>query len=45
MSERTSDLLTGLFIGSLVGAVLGVLFAPKSGKRPGKIWPAKRMNF
>jgi len=32
MSERTSDLLTGLFIGSLVGAVLGVLFAPKSGK-------------
>ncbi|HON58498.1 MAG TPA: YtxH domain-containing protein [Smithella sp.] len=32
MSERTSDLLTGLFIGGLIGAVLGVLFAPKSGK-------------
>ncbi len=32
MSEKTSDLLTGLFIGGLIGAVLGVLFAPKSGK-------------
>ncbi|HCP08198.1 MAG TPA: hypothetical protein DIT25_00115 [Candidatus Moranbacteria bacterium] len=32
MSERSNDLLTGLFIGGLVGAVLGVLFAPKSGK-------------
>ena len=32
MSERSNDLLTGLFIGGLIGAVLGVLFAPKSGK-------------
>jgi gas vesicle protein len=32
MSERTSDLLTGLFIGGLIGAALGVLFAPKSGR-------------
>ena len=32
MSEKSSDLLKGLFIGGLVGVVLGVLYAPKSGK-------------
>ncbi len=32
MSENNGDLLKGLFIGGLVGAVLGILFAPKSGK-------------
>jgi gas vesicle protein len=32
MSEKSSDLLKGLFIGGLIGVVLGILFAPKSGK-------------
>jgi gas vesicle protein len=32
MSEKSSDLLKGLFIGGLIGVVLGVLCAPKSGK-------------
>lgn len=32
MSENRSDLLKGLFIGGVVGVVLGILFAPKSGK-------------
>ena len=32
MSEKSYDLLKGLFIGGLIGVVLGVLFAPKSGK-------------
>ena len=32
MSEKSSDLLKGLFIGGLIGMVLGVLYAPKSGK-------------
>ncbi|MCX5848265.1 MAG: YtxH domain-containing protein [Deltaproteobacteria bacterium] len=32
MSEKNSDLLKGLFIGGLIGVVLGILFAPKSGK-------------
>jgi gas vesicle protein len=32
MSARNSDLLKGLFVGGLIGMVLGVLFAPKSGK-------------
>jgi gas vesicle protein len=32
MSERNGDLLKGLMIGGLVGAVLGILYAPKSGK-------------
>jgi gas vesicle protein len=32
MSERNGDLLKGLIIGGLVGAVLGILYAPKSGK-------------
>ena len=32
MSERNYDLLKGLIIGGLVGAVLGILYAPKSGK-------------
>jgi len=32
MPERTNDLLTGVLIGGLIGAALGVLFAPKSGK-------------
>jgi len=32
MSEKSSDLLKGLFIGGLIGVVLGVLYAPKSGK-------------
>ena len=33
MSERNNDLLKGLFVGGLIGMVLGVLFAPKSGKQ------------
>ena len=32
MSEKNSDLLKGLFIGGLIGVVLGILYAPKSGK-------------
>ena len=32
MSERNGDLLKGLIIGGLIGAVLGILYAPKSGK-------------
>ena len=32
MSEKSCDLLKGLFIGGLIGMVLGVLYAPKSGK-------------
>jgi gas vesicle protein len=32
MSEKSGDLLKGLFIGGLIGVVLGILFAPKSGK-------------
>jgi gas vesicle protein len=32
MSEENGNLLMGLFIGGLVGAVLGILYAPKSGK-------------
>jgi gas vesicle protein len=32
MSDRGSDFVKGLVIGGLIGAVLGVLYAPKSGK-------------
>lgn len=32
MSEGNGDLLKGLIIGGLIGAVLGILYAPKSGK-------------
>ncbi len=32
MSDRAGDFLKGLFIGGLVGAVIGILYAPKSGK-------------
>jgi len=32
MSERNGDLLKGLFIGGLIGVVMGILYAPKSGK-------------
>jgi gas vesicle protein len=32
MSEKSNDLLKGLFIGGLIGVVLGILYAPKSGK-------------
>jgi gas vesicle protein len=32
MSENNRDLLLGLFIGGLIGATLGILFAPKSGR-------------
>jgi gas vesicle protein len=32
MSEKSSDLLKGLFIGGFIGVVLGILYAPKSGK-------------
>jgi gas vesicle protein len=32
MSEKSNDLLKGLFIGGFIGVVLGILYAPKSGK-------------
>jgi gas vesicle protein len=32
MSDRSVDFVKGLFIGGLIGAVLGILYAPKSGK-------------
>ncbi|MGV8059647.1 MAG: YtxH domain-containing protein [Smithellaceae bacterium] len=32
MSEKNGDLLKGLVIGGLIGAALGILYAPKSGK-------------
>jgi gas vesicle protein len=32
MSDRSGDFWKGLFIGGLIGAALGVLYAPKSGK-------------
>ena len=32
MPDNNSDLLKGLFVGGLIGMVLGLLFAPKSGK-------------
>lgn len=32
MADRDWDLVKGLVIGGLIGAALGILFAPKSGK-------------
>jgi gas vesicle protein len=32
MSESNGDLLKGLIVGGLIGAALGILYAPKSGK-------------
>lgn len=32
MSDRVGDFLKGLLIGGLAGAVIGILYAPKSGK-------------
>lgn len=32
MSDKSGDFLKGLLIGGLIGAVAGILFAPKSGK-------------
>jgi gas vesicle protein len=32
MSENNRDLLKGLFVGGLIGMVLGLIFAPRSGK-------------
>jgi len=32
MSEKSNDLLKGLLIGGFIGVVLGILYAPKSGK-------------
>ncbi|PKN76661.1 MAG: hypothetical protein CVU52_03815 [Deltaproteobacteria bacterium HGW-Deltaproteobacteria-10] len=32
MSEHNGDLLKGLIVGGLIGAALGILYAPKSGK-------------
>jgi gas vesicle protein len=32
MSERSGDFIKGLVIGGLIGAALGILYAPKSGK-------------
>ena len=32
MSERNGGFFKGLFIGGLIGTIIGVLYAPKSGK-------------
>ena len=33
MTDKNGDLLKGLFVGGLIGAALGIMFAPKSGKK------------
>ncbi|MBN1365868.1 MAG: YtxH domain-containing protein [Syntrophaceae bacterium] len=45
MADKESDLLKGLFIGGLIGMVLGVLFAPKSGKETREEITRKANNF
>ncbi|MDZ4165068.1 MAG: YtxH domain-containing protein [Smithellaceae bacterium] len=32
MAHKTSDLLTGVLIGGAVGVIIGILYAPKSGR-------------
>lgn len=32
MSEKNGDLLKGLIVGGLIGAIIGILYAPKKGK-------------
>ncbi|MDX9745733.1 MAG: YtxH domain-containing protein [Syntrophales bacterium] len=32
MAEKNSDFLRGVIIGGVIGAVIGILFAPKSGR-------------
>ena len=32
MSDRTADFVKGLLIGGVIGAIIGILYAPKSGK-------------
>jgi gas vesicle protein len=32
MSDRAEDFFTGLIIGGVIGALVGILYAPKSGK-------------
>ena len=32
MSDRLADFVKGLLVGGAIGAVLGILYAPKSGK-------------
>ncbi len=32
MSDRAGDFLKGMLIGGIIGAVVGILYAPKSGK-------------
>lgn len=33
MSDRIEDFIKGLLIGELIGAAIGILYAPKSGKK------------
>jgi gas vesicle protein len=45
MSENNKDLLAGLLIGGLIGAALGILYAPKSGKDTRDDIAGKAKNF
>ncbi|NLN59494.1 MAG: YtxH domain-containing protein [Deltaproteobacteria bacterium] len=36
MAEKNSDFLRGVIIGGVIGAVIGILFAPKSGRKTRK---------
>ncbi|PKN88782.1 MAG: hypothetical protein CVU51_03430 [Deltaproteobacteria bacterium HGW-Deltaproteobacteria-1] len=38
MAEKDWDLVKGVVIGGLIGAAIGILFAPKSGKETRNRW-------
>jgi len=45
MSEKNNNLLDGLILGGLIGAVLGLLFAPEAGENTRQQLKAKLQEF
>lgn len=43
--KSTEKIAIGILLGTIAGAALGMLFAPKKNQKPGRCWQAKPVKW